>query len=371
VDLSLILSRNALFWILQLFGWGGLFIISSLTLTLFYNQAEFIFIAHNLVRSILGAIMTLPLRTVYTRVWRYSAGKRLTVVFGFTLLISIVWTLVIIELHELMTGQFIALFDYGGWIYSSIFIFMSWAASYHGIKYFLLLQEEHKTLLKAQSEKRHQLLRRSEAENRAKLAKLKFLSYQLNPHFLFNTLNSIYSMVETSKKKDAKKMISQLSQYLRASLSQQEDILISLERELEILEMYLDIEKTRFGDHLQIEYNCSEESMKHKLPIFLLQPLVENSIKHAISRAVDGGIIRITCSIKNELLIITVEDSGSCKINLVTPQSENIGLGLANTRERLLVIYQDRASFDLTDSDLGGVKVVIKLPINNEDLLND
>ncbi len=367
----LLLNKNAMFWTLQIMGWGGLFIVSSLTLNLFYDHFQIEYISHNMVRSIFGIITTMPLRIVYSRVWKYTIGKRLIAVFSATLLMSILWTVVIIQFHELMTGEYILLYDYGGWIYSSIFIFMSWSASYHGVKYFLLLQEEHKTLLKSQSEKRHQLLKRSEAENRAKLAKLKFLSYQLNPHFLFNAMNSVYSMIETSNNNGAKKMISQLSQYLRVSLEHQEDILIPLRHELKILNMYLDIEKIRFGDRLQVEFNCSDESKEHKMPIFLLQPLVENSIKHAISQSLDGGVISISSYVKNDQLVIVQEDSGSGNKNETSIKSESLGIGLANTKERLSVLYQEQVLFEQSTSELGGIKIIIKLPLKNKDFINE
>ncbi|MBT8448639.1 MAG: histidine kinase, partial [Gammaproteobacteria bacterium] len=362
----LIENEHALFWTLQLAGWGALFVVSSLTLTLFYNDPSMPYIAHNLVKAALGVLFTWPMRLAFAKVWGEHELKRVLVVLFVTLVMSILWTLIIIDLFQRMTGEFIEYFDYGGWFYSSIFIFMTWAASYHGIKYYFLLQDEHQRLLRIRAEQQHQLLKRSEAENQAKLAKLKFLSYQLNPHFLFNTLNSIYSLIGTDNTTKARDMLSQLSNFLRTTLNNSEDILIPLKQELDSVQSYLDIQKTRYGMRLFVDMNCNKSSMAARIPIFLLQPLVENSIKYAISKSLEGGVIRISSEVVGEKLVITVEDSGILTSSGRKSNTESMGIGLNNAQERLEVLYEDNFILKLTDSELGGVKVLIEIPYSEE-----
>ena len=362
----LIDHKEALFWTLQFLGWGGLFIVSSLTLTLFYNDPSLPYIAHNLVKSALGILFTWPMQVAFARVWKSGEIKRIFVIIIVTATMSILWTLVIIDLFQRMTGEFIVFQDYGGWFYSSVFIFMSWAASYHGVKYYLLLRHEHERVLSIRAERQHQLLKRSEAENQAKLAKLKFLSYQLNPHFLFNTLNSIYSLIGTDNTTKAKDMLSQLSNFLRTTLSQSEDILIPLKQELDAVQSYLNIQKTRYGMRLFVDLHCNKSSMDAMIPIFLIQPLVENSIKYAIAKSLEGGVIRISSEVVNEYLHISVEDSGVLTSRGRTSNTESMGIGLSNAKERLRVLYEEDYILDLTDSDLGGKKVQIQLPYSEE-----
>ncbi|MFT5520424.1 MAG: two-component system LytT family sensor kinase, partial [Enterobacterales bacterium] len=361
----LIRNKNALFWTIQIIGWGGLFILSSLTLTLFYNDPELPYIAHNLVRSLLGIVLTIPMRYIYSRIWGKPLIQRFAIVILVALVISIIWTLIIIETFQIMTKEQILLFDYGGWFYSSIFIFMSWAASYHGFKYYILLQKEHKNLLKSQAEQQQTLLKQSEAENQTKLAKLKFLSYQLNPHFIFNTLNSVYSMIESKNDEGAKKMLILLSQFLRSALLQQQDnIIVPLKHELSILQKYLEIEKIRFGSRLNIEIDCSEESQKVGIPIYLLQPLVENSIKYAVSKTPEGGTIRVSSKFEDNKLRLLIEDTGYKTLANVDSINDGTGLGLTNTQKRLSVMYPDEYDFVISESELGGTKVLIRIPLD-------
>ena len=361
-------NQQSLFWVLQILGWGAYFIVSSLTLTLFYNELSFTYLAYNAVRAALGMLLTWPLRLVCGHVWSHPIIKRNFYVFSTVVLLAIVWSFLSIQAYQNMTGEYIPTNDYGGWIYSAIFIFISWVALYHGVKFYTLLQSEKQNLLRIEADKQHQLFKRSEAENQAKMAKLKFLSYQLNPHFLFNTLNSIYALVDTDSPDEAKKMVSQLSSFLRSSLRLGNDILIPLEQEIETLKRYLDIEKTRFGERLQLEFNLAEDIEKIKIPIFILQPLVENCIKHAISQSLEDGIIRVTGYKEGDSLILSVEDSGKETMREIKRSSDRIGIGLKNTQERLSVIYADNFRFTTSDSDLGGFKVEIELPLHVKEI---
>ena len=361
-------NDQSLFWLLQVLGWGAYFIVTSLTLTLFYNELSFTYLAYNAFRSAIGIILTWPLRLICAHFWSAPIIRRNVVVMLAAILLSIGWTLLSIYAYEQTTGLYIASADYGGWIYSSIFIFISWVALYHGVKYYTLLQNEKRMVLKMEADKQHQRFKRSEAENQAKMAKLKFLSYQLNPHFLFNTLNSIYSLIESDTPDDAKNMVSQLSGFLRSSLKHGDDFLIPLQEEIETLVRYLDIEKTRFGDRLKLQLDVDDAVLETVIPLFILQPLVENSIKHAISQTLDQGVIRVSAHHDGDYLHLVVEDSGRETVRVDHRRSGRAGIGLKNTQERLSVIYDDDYQFKTTDSDLGGYRVDIKLPLQPKEI---
>ena len=134
------------------------------------------------------------------------------------LVCSGVWTVLRISTFMALTDEEGLWSDFGGWLFGSIFIFSCWAAFYYGIKYYQLLQEEHETLLKVAGENKEEQLKRSKAETVAHEAQLKMLRYQLNPHFLFNTLNAISALVQTKDTDRANSMIVQLSDFLRCLL---------------------------------------------------------------------------------------------------------------------------------------------------------
>ena len=144
-----------------------------------------------------------------------------------------------------------------------------WSALYFGIKYYLLMQEERQRSLKAM--------------NMAHEAQLKMLRYQLNPHFLFNTLNALSTLILDRQIEPANRMVSKLSNFLRYSLDNDPMQKISLAQEISALKLYLDIEKVRFEERLQLEIDVEDEARRALIPSLLLQPLVENAIKYAVS----------------------------------------------------------------------------------------
>ena len=188
----------------------------------------------------------------------------------------------------------------------------------------------------------------------------------LNPHFLFNTLNSIASLVSAKRSTDAQSMIGELSTFLRFSLESDRNITIPFRDEIEALDLYLRIEQVRFSDRLVVEQNIDPRVLPIQVPSLLLQPLVENSIKHAIGRAEEGGRILITAELEDRNLVLTVEDSGS-GVDEKGPELSDLfdapGFGLRSTAERLENLYGDGFSFNASRSPLGGLKLALHLPI--------
>jgi hypothetical protein len=183
-----------------------------------------------------------------------------------------------------------------------------------------------------------------DAETAAQQAQLAALRYQLNPHFLFNTLNSISALIVTRRNADAEQMTDKLSHFLRASLNTDPGEMVPLEEELALTEEYLDIEGVRFGDRLNVSIRCAPDAGAALVPSFLVQPLVENAIKHGVAPSRDPVRIRIGAEVTGKDLCIEVENGTS---PVLDEPSFGAGVGLKNIRRRLQAVYGKRASLDI------------------------
>jgi len=357
------------FWLLNVLGWLGISLVTYLSLSLPYNQFEFSYLAHNILQSLLGMALSLPMRTAFQRSWEWPTPPRIFVVFCTVMLLSLTWSAARLLLFMAMTGERGLWGDFGGWWFPSIFVFLTWAALYHGVKYHQLLQREHENFMRLESQQRRDALMRTQAESEAREAQLQLLRYQLNPHFLFNTLNAISALIATQRTDEAKQMLVRLGRFLRYSLESGTQQLVKLSEEIAAASLYLEIEKARFSDRLTVELDVEVTLKDVMVPSLLLQPLVENAIKYAISRAEDGGTIRISArpidSSKTAScgICIAVEDSGVGK-QPVANSSETIrtGIGLNNTRARLQSLFGENYTMAMAASELGGLCITLTMP---------
>ena len=190
-------------------------------------------------------------------------------------------------------------------------------------------------------------------------ARLQMLNMQLQPHFLFNTLNTIAEMVhEDPEKADA--MIGGLSDLLRRTLDLKDTRAIPLAEEIDLVSRYLDIQRTRFGDRLQVRMAIDPAALEVKVPPLLLQPLVENAIRHGLAARLDAGRIEIEAHVDVASLHLAVIDDGSAENGEVIAGPERVGLG--NTRARLDALYGGRTRLDLTLVAGRGTRVMIEIP---------
>ncbi|MGB0449881.1 MAG: sensor histidine kinase [Porticoccaceae bacterium] len=359
-------DNDTQFLVLQFIGWFSLSIITYFSLTLWYNQLSLDYIAHPLIQSLMGIIVSWPLRPIFHRIWNKDLITRLFLALFAVLLCSVIWSVMRMTVFMWMTGETGLWNDFGGWLFASIMIFLCWAAFYHGIKYYQLLQSEHATLLTIEAENKEAQLKRSKAETIAQEAQLKMLRYQLNPHFLFNTLNAIASLVEGKHSANANTMIVQLSNFLRYSLENDPIRRVTLAQELDALRLYLNIEQTRFGERLMLNYDIDPAATEVKVPSLLLQPLVENSIKYAIAPMEKGGEISILAKLDGDYLIVEVSDSGLGVLMSKNDKAAGVGIGLKNTIDRLDTFYGDQYVFQLGNSELGGLRIFIRLPLEKQ-----
>ncbi|MCW8863740.1 MAG: histidine kinase [Colwellia sp.] len=361
-----------LFWVLQACFWSFVSFISLISLTLWYVQIDVAHLSHTFWQSVIGIIFSLPLYWISMRCWHTPIFKRVLISIASVLSISFLWTAIRIELYIKLVGTEGHWSEFGGWFFSSIFIYFCWTGFFHGIRYYQLLQFEHKIMLKKEAEAKSELLKRLSAQSVARDAKIKMLRYQLNPHFLCNTLNAINSLIEAECAEKAQQMTVQLSKFLRYSLDNNPDTKIALAFEIKALNLYLEIEKTRFGDRLKLDFQISESAKSALIPSLLLQPIIENSMKHVIAQNEEGGTISLIADVVEDRLVLELSDTGagtSVDRNKIKGKTSR-GVGLRNIDERLKVLYSNDYVFNISIIPSGGLKTLIKLPIESIDETN-
>jgi sensor histidine kinase YesM len=216
---------------------------------------------------------------------------------------------------------------------------------------------------KSEERKREALrleLHSSQLQSQLMEARLRTLKMQIQPHFLFNTLNAIMVLVRQQKGSEAEQMLSRLSDLLRCVLDDVDTQEVSLRRELEYVQLYLSIEQVRFHDRLGIEIAPQPETLKAAVPHMILQPLVENAIRHGIGRSALPGKIRISARRVEDRLEMKVHNDGPRMAESNTAHAR--GIGLANTRARLSQLYGDAAGLSIENDAGGGVTATIILP---------
>jgi len=207
---------------------------------------------------------------------------------------------------------------------------------------------------------RNRELQTAELQSKLTEARLQALQMQLNPHFLFNTLNTISALIHT-RPEDADRMVVRLGDMLRLTLDRACDQEVPLDRELALLEKYLEIERIRFEDRLQIHYAIAPEVRSAAVPCLILQPVVENAIRHGIELRESGGQISVGARQLGSQLELRVTDNGpGLPDSAETPIRE--GIGLSNTRARLLHLYGTDQDLQLKSEPLGGLEVILRFP---------
>jgi hypothetical protein len=198
-------------------------------------------------------------------------------------------------------------------------------------------------------------------------ARLQALKMQLHPHFLFNTLHAIAALIRKNPA-EADRVINDLSELLRLALADVESHKVPLAREMEFLERYLAIQEVRFGERLRIEFDVEPETLSALVPNLLLQPIVENAVRHAVASRHSGGLIEIRARRVGARLRIEVEDDGPGLL-FSSDIAFRSGLGLSSTKERVERLYASEASIELGAAHLGGLAVRFDLPYESEPLV--
>ena len=237
----------------------------------------------------------------------------------------------------------------------SFFILFMWCSLYFSIKQWQQSREERERLLRAESEVRE--------------ARLLALRYQLNPHFLFNSLNAVSTLVLDGNARAATRMLAQIGDLLRASLDSEVTAEVTLSQELALTEGYLAIEQTRLGERLKIDVVVPLETRDALVPSMLLQPLVENAVRYGVAPNREGGLIAIKSALHAGRLRIVIGNSG--RRSEGEEKRNGNGIGLGNTAERLKTLYGTDCEFSLVRLEAGGCEVVLELPLRRSPNLQE
>ncbi len=352
-------NKNRAFWRLQVGGWAGALVLRGLSSIANGQPVSFLVLV--LIATVTGFSISLILSVIF----RQLIARRALVTWGVTALVMPV----AVTLYAFIDAWVIGLYrpDSGssfaqlliGVFYLDLTLLGGWAALYYAINFYIQIEEQSDQLLRL--------------ENQATSAQLAMLRYQLNPHFLFNTLNSISTLVLLKQTDAANAMLTRLSSFLRHTLITEPTGRVTLAQEVETLGLYLDIERMRFEDRMRATFRVEDAALPALLPSMLLQPLVENAIKYAVGTQESGADIVIAAQLVGSMLRVTVSDTGPGLQNAGTDnklapvtfdpgEPQSTGVGLANTRDRLAQAYGDEHRFETFDAPEGGFVALIEIP---------
>ncbi len=357
-------NKNQAFWNLQLAGWGGAAMLRATSAIANEQRLDFLVII--LIATITGFSLSLILSVVYSQL----ITKRPLVTWGMTALALIVAVAVyafidswVLDLARPTGGsEFVRLFV--GIYFFDLMLLGGWSALYYAINFFITVEQQADRL--------------ERLEAQATGAQLAMLRYQLNPHFLFNTLNSISTLVLLKQTEPANAMLTRLSSFLRHTLVYEPGGKVTVAQEVEMLELYLEIERMRFEDRLQTSFRVEPEAAGVGIPSMLLQPLVENAIKYGVSSQEEGAQISLVAQIVGPRLRVTISDTGP-GVHVggsagdppgtmpALRRSDSTGVGLANIRDRLAQAYGDEHRFEIRSPEGGGFTVLIEIPHETAD----
>ena len=197
---------------------------------------------------------------------------------------------------------------------------------------------------------------RLKLESTVKELELKTIKSHINPHFIFNSLNSIRALVDENPER-ARRAITELSNILRSSMQAEKSETVTLEKELDIVKDYLALEHMRFEERLKVEMDIDKDTLSQPVPPMMLQTLVENSIKHGISKLIDGGVVRIAADFKGDNLELSVQNTGQLNGN-----RNGDGFGIKSTQVRLNLMYQGQAHFEIKNIGTNMVESKVTMP---------
>jgi len=346
-------EKNRAFWMLQAAGWSGYLVLRSVSS--FNNGLEIVALIAIVIESIIGYCITLLLSTLYGY---YRTLPRISLVL--LTIFTLIAATVLYAVLDAFSFSFIKLESPGinlslvlATLFLNFVVLAGWSALYFGINFYLIVEEQIDQLEKLGTQ--------------ASTAQLAMLRYQLNPHFLFNTLNSISTLVLLKQTDRANAMLSRLSSFLRYTLANEPTAHVTIAQEVETLKLYLEIEKMRFEDRLRPSFSVDPRVAKARLPSLLLQPLVENAIKYAVTPQENGAEINVVARLNGERVQITVSDSGPGLIETKSRPSLSTGVGLANIRDRLAQAYGPDHRFETRSNPGGGFGVEIDIPFQLEE----
>ncbi|TMI73215.1 MAG: sensor histidine kinase [Bacteroidetes bacterium] len=339
---------NSRYWLFQVVGWG-LFALIFLFVGFVFDKLDTNYYYRLFLFIGLGLLLTHFMRWVIRRANVLIKPIQeqivnlviITFIFGLLLGISETYSQDIFNLSLTNAKELIFKRLLDNSFHSFVYLFM-WNCIYFIYHYI--------------EKSRRQQLDALKLEALIKELELKTIKAHINPHFIFNSLNSIRALVDENPER-ARKAITELSNILRSSMQAEKSETVTLEKELYIVKDYLALENMRFEDRLRIEYKVDEETLNQPVPPMMLQTLVENAIKHGISRQINGGVVRVISEFKNNFHELAVQNTGRLngKVN-------GEGFGISSTNDRLSLLYGNKAKFEIRQATPTLVEAKVSIP---------
>lgn len=345
-------TKNNFYWYLQVFGWGLMMLLNFWSKALQTNDLPgAFFIIEGLLFFIIGMVLSNQLRIYFHRIRliEEQSSRSYFKAFWAVIATGIVFTVLLILLVHFVYH----IMDITSTLKMS-FLDMTFSAL--NITVFVLIWTILYVVIKSTIKLRNEKIKRLELEAALKEAQLNALKGQINPHFIFNSLNNIRALILENPEK-SREMLTRMSEMLRASLNSDKTDLISISQELETVHNFIALSKIHMEERLLYVENIDESLLKAKIPPMTLQLLVENAIKHGISSLTTGGAVELSISRNEEQLHIAVINDGQMKLD-----NSETGVGLKNIHERLQILYGTEASLSLLE-ETGKVTARLILPL--------
>jgi sensor histidine kinase YesM len=342
------------FWTLQIVGWVAYAIFVFLAIIHpQFSSPNFNFsgqILNLLIETMSGFFLSYIQWRFIRRITHLPLNEMLFFSFSAAAMLGVIYNVIKLStfkaiVHQQQWNESWSTLEFGGWLLFSLATMFVWTAIFFIMLYNTKLQKEHEKLLRAQTS--------------AKDAQLQMLRYQLNPHFMFNTMNAISTLIYKNDNEKANDMLDKLCEFFRYSLDTNAKNKTSLAKELALLDLYLSIEKVRFSERLTINMHIDQNVLKAQVPSMLLQPLVENSIKYAVEPRKESGCISLIARKRKDRLVLQVLDNGDGKN---TPISSGFGIGISNTKARLNAMFNGDYEIMITENEENGITVNISIP---------
>ncbi|HRO69012.1 MAG TPA: histidine kinase [Chitinophagaceae bacterium] len=354
---------NSKYWLFQAIGWGSFALINAF-FAFSFDRLTPDFFKRLGVFLVLGLIFSHLMRMAIIRfgLLQKSLNKQIFQFFIITFCLAILVSYLSVEAliyFDLIKQDEVLLLertDVSYWV-SKLLLVLSSAFSYF-ILFFIwsLIYFVYHYVAKS----RKQQLDTLQLESLVKELELKTIKAHINPHFIFNSLNSIRALVDENPER-ARKAITELSNILRSSMQADKSEAVPFQKELFIVKDYLALENMRFEDRLKIEYNVDEDTLSLPVPPMMLQTLVENAIKHGISKQILGGVVRVISTIKDNFHELSVQNTGYLNGH-VTGE----GFGLSSTTNRLNLLYGNKAKFEIRQASPGLVEATVMIPVGDD-----
>ncbi|MDB5276003.1 histidine kinase [Ferruginibacter paludis] len=346
------LKKISKYWVCQLAGWGASMAISTFFyLTLSVRKVDN-FVLLILISVLLGILITHLMRMVIReyKVLEKPIQTQIIAFITLTIVFSVVYACADVAIENIFNlrdtgGPKISLAnEVARTVINNFFILLIWNLIYYTYHYVERNRRQEVDTLKLQSV--------------VKELELKTIKSHINPHFIFNALNSIRALVDENPTR-ARTAITELSNILRSSMQAEKLETVPLERELNIVKDYLALEKMRFEERLIVEMDIDEDTLGQPVPPMMLQTLVENAIKHGISKRINGGTIRVISDFVNDHHELVVQNSGQ-----LNGYVNDDGFGVKSTQYRLNLLYQGKATFEIKNTESDMVESRITMPVS-------